>query len=239
MKFVFLLKKSTFSGASYSALVNSQEPFVAVINKTYSKLTYLKLEKHSPKNSVEESLYFGVPIDSEIKPFGKKSQDNLFSSVNYLPEAIFQPWKFSYENMTTIDFLKAAFFGIRLPKNQVETVSVNIKDGDIQGATSDKIYNIFKDPDIVNEQKSIEIVNATPVDGLGGRVGKVLKNVGANVISITSGKEERVSRIFSSYDSKTLKRISKLLNVVSLVTNTNQSSDIKIMIGLDFMDRAE
>ncbi len=239
VKFVFLLKKSTFSGSSYSVLVASEKPFIIVANKTYSKLTYAKLEKRNFKNSVEGGMYLGIPIDGEIKTSDKSLSPASFSDIGFLVRTITQPWQYSYSNMTLIDTLKLIFSSITTPKNQIETLSINVKNGDLEGISPEKIYDIFKDPNIINEQKSIEIINATPVDGLGGKVGKVLKNAGVNVISITSGKEERVSSIFSATDSKTLKRISQILNIAPVTTNVNQISDIKILIGLDFMDSVE
>ncbi len=232
-RFIFLLQKSTFNPISYSVFINSDNPRIIVLNNDLKQMWVVKVPNIS-SSRIRESIVLGVPIDGRVK--NENITSNNFSSIPIILDQIFAPWKYAYEDMTVLDGMRMAASSYSLSKKDISSSEIKVsKDGDLVGITQDQLYTIFKDPKIIDEQKSIEIVNATAVTGLAGSVGRVIKNVGGNVVSITSGDKRPRTTVTGQVKSETLTRIARLLGAQEIVDeNLSSLADIQVIVGSDF-----
>lgn len=233
IRFIFLYKNSTFTSSSYSVLVAGDNSFIISYDKNLNRLGVVSVPLKST-NVIKESVVLGVPIDAQVKT--ASIAKTSFPTFGQIVDQIVAPWKYAYKGMTMLDGVKLTYRSLSVPKKDIAHATIRVsKDGEIGGASQDELYAIFKDSDIVNEQESIEIINTTTVTGLAGMVGRVLKNIGGNVVSIQSGDEETTSHIYASKDSETLTRIARILGIAPTIRDNNSSiADIQIVLGKDF-----
>lgn len=240
-RFFILVSKSTFSTSSYAMLIVSQNPFIVALDNASPKLNFISVPKRIQNNRIRESLSLGVPIDGEIKmPAQNVSKDSFPDSMFFI-SLIFRPWQYSYQDMTIIDAVRLTFSSLSISQKNASSYTIKLsKTGDIEGVTATQLYDIFKDPNIINEQVSIEIVNATSVQGLAGSAAQVLKNIGCNVVSITSADEKDVSGIIANSPSVTLTRVSNILGIRPQIDPLYHGiTDMKIVLGQDFGDKVK
>ncbi len=91
----------------------------------------------------------------------------------------------------------------------------------------------FYDHTLFQEGQTIAIVNATDISGLGNIVAKMLSNMGANVISITStvAHQKKSTLFYFGNVSYTAHRLSKVLAIPAIQTKEAGVADITIVIG--------
>lgn len=233
LRFIFIYQSSTYSTSSFSVLVNAKKPFIVSYDKNQKKLTFLSLEKIN-NTKLKESILLGVPIDGEIK--SESMSPEKYLSIGTIASQLFAPWNYRYSDMTILDSVKLALFASSIPSKDVSHLSLFVNsEGERAGVTNEQIYNTFKDSDLLDEQNSIEIINGTDITGLAGMVGEVLKNAGANIVSIRSSENVVNSTITASKNSKSMERVTHLLGVpASVDENFVGVSDIRIVLGSDF-----
>lgn len=232
----FLYKNSTFTTSSYSILFHGKKPFIIAINRDIPQVSIVVLSQVVGSGRVGQSLELGMPIDGVVTADSFLSSDKFLSLSEFF-HMLFQPWNYKYADMTIMDILKTTFLSWSIPEKNKMAYTVHVsKDNDLSGITSSQLYDIFKDQEIINEQLGIEIINDTSTDGLGGKAGGVLKEIGGNVISITSGNEKEQSSILTAKSTITAKRISHILGIpLTQDENFIGAADIKIILGKDFL----
>lgn len=232
IRFVVLIRNSTFNASSFSVLINTQNPFALVLNKESKTLAIIYLKPQ--KNSFKTELYYSIPIDGVTKDKGSITPDD-FLSVKTLIFSFLRPGMFSYEKMNSIDVFKFINASLGVPQEQRKTYSLQIsKTDEISGMSSSEMFDVLKDTAMVNEAISIEVVNATSVDGLGGRVAQLINNSGGNVVSVTSDDNTSGSLISSQNTSQTVARLSHLLQIPIILKPAASTADIVVILGEDF-----
>lgn len=132
-------------------------------------------------------------------------------------------------NLTIVDMLRLYLFS-----RSIDSKDVTIENISKAVHPSDKAESsLFLDQKIVLEDKRIEVVNATGVYGVGGSVAKLLTNLGANVVFVsTSDKNEKESAIyFHGEKGYTVKRLERVLGFKPLKRAGESISDITVRIG--------
>lgn len=235
-RFIFTIKDSTFVTPSYSLLVASKSPFIVVVNTDSKKLSLVDIEfKSSAK--IANSLLYKIPLDGRITTKDMSLSSVDFPKMSMLFKIVLRPWEYGYDGVTSLDVIKLLQFSLSIPKKDIERVQMSIdSDEGVEGVTQDTLYDIFKDPVIINEQKSIEVVNATSTEGLAGSVAQLIKNTGGNVVSVASATDAKRSKLVASQKSQTLLRLSHILGIEPVVDeNFSSISDIQIILGEDFI----
>ncbi len=94
----------------------------------------------------------------------------------------------------------------------------------------------FLDATFISENQSIQIMNASNVQGAGNRLAQLLTVMGANVVAVqTAVQTVPNTRISTSENtSYTVRKMSRLLGVPVQVSQTNAIADIVITLGLDW-----
>jgi hypothetical protein len=100
-------------------------------------------------------------------------------------------------------------------------------------------HEFFTDETIVNENKSIQVINGTGVSGFGSKFSRMLTNSGATVISVTTARKE-VSKTTITYfgeSSYTVEKIEKILKEKAKLLQKKGISDIIITLGKDKVEK--
>lgn len=236
----FSIKSSTFTTSSYSVLIKNESPFLIVLDTDNKKLSILEL-KNVSSSKTGDSLSYKVPIDGVLSVKDTGLSAASFPKISFLLKTLFRPWEYTYEGMTSWDAVRVTQAALSIPKKETERYTVSLsKDGEIEGITQESLYDIFKDTLIINDQISVEVVNATSTEGLAGSVGQVIKNTGGNVVSVASAKNLKRSRLIGSEKSKTLVRLSHILGIpYTIDENFSSISDIQVVLGEDFAGRVQ
>lgn len=134
-------------------------------------------------------------------------------------------------NLTIVDILRLYLFS-----RSIDSKDVTIENISKAVHTSDKAAgSLFLDQEIVLEDKRIEVANATGVYGVGNNVAKLLTNLGANIVFVsTADKNEKESAIyFHGEKGYTVKRLERVLGLKTLKREGESISDITVRIGQD------
>ena len=134
-------------------------------------------------------------------------------------------------NLTVIDIARLYFLSKSISSGNVTSESVSASDS----ASDRELARLFLDGDIVDEDKRVEVVNATGAYGVGNNVAKLLANLGANVVFVsTADKDEKESAIyFRGKEGYTVKRLKRILGFKTLLQEEESISDITVRIGQD------
>lgn len=121
-------------------------------------------------------------------------------------------------NLTLLDIIRLTMFSYKTP---VESVSANLT------------KSFFIDETISAENISVQIINASGVSGMGKRLENILSNLGYNVVSITTSREEAKSSKIKYFDKKTYasEKLQKILEFPLEKTDKEGIADIVIIIG--------
>lgn len=227
-KGIDVIRRSNFDGKNAYAFSVDQKDGVSVIHiSPYdSTAAFVRiLPNEINKDNLSEEL--AVPISSYIK-----SEDYLGNN----PKDIILKVLFSYgrtdTDLTIIDLVRLSML---VPSNLKKT-TINI---DWDGKTIDStIKNFFRDPRIEEEKVSIEIVNSTGEQGIATRMGRLITNMGGNVVLLkNSEKNEKHSSVsYFGEDGYTVKKISKYFDIEKRKNLEKGISDIVITIGEDLID---
>ncbi len=235
------VKNSTFSTPSYAVLVASDPSFLISVDTASKKLSIIEVGSRFSNNRLQKSMLLKTPLDGKMyKKNGTISVDE-YPSVKFLWYMIMRPWEYGFEGMTPFDAFKLTQYALGIQEKDIVRLKISEStDGVIEGIDSQELYDIFKDPIIINEQQSIEVINGTGQEGLAGQVSLLLKNSGGNVVSVGSSKSVEKTTLITTSKSHTVERISHILGVNSTIDEQFASiSDIKVILGQDFVKKLQ
>lgn len=222
IKGIVLVSKSRFDG---------EHRFTIAIEKAYKKpnkeITIISLEPLSRSVSfvvfpdgarTPVGRYLEIPIDGKLRiPEGFDS--NLAKLIATEADisgkdiaGFLFPLLLSYKDvqtdLTVMDIFRVAWYAKSITKNNV---NLAVLGPTLSENSIDKISSVlFADREIVQENISIQVVNATDVSGLGNRLARFITNMGGTVVSVTSGSvpEEKSMILIRGKRSYTLERLS-------------------------------
>jgi hypothetical protein len=232
VRIVFLIKDSRFDG------VNKYT--IAIINKntkTYL-LSFDPVDKNineivlvSGKNRSIPGKTLGVLVDATVilKSDAFLTKDRSDDIVYYL---LLHSGNIK-NNITFIDLLRLNIFAKTISRTgyNYKIISLPKDQNTLDSITS----GMFSDAVIIDEAKSIEIVNGTGVDGLGKRLERIIKNAGGNIVAVTNTPTlQKYSKIYYYQNtSYTQSKLQRILNYESEKMQNREIADIKIVIGTD------
>jgi hypothetical protein len=133
------------------------------------------------------------------------------------------------------------FFLLSFPSRRVDEITLPLNN---KNDSSERIISgLLQDHQMVKENRTIALVNATAVSGVGRLFEKILFQKGANVVSVTTGREvKEKSAIITREESYTALRIARLFpssdRILSVTPHFNdgQIADIIVVLGKDVLD---
>lgn len=178
----------------------------------------------------EVGRFLEIPIDGFIS-FPSLNLNQKINST--LMSAILNCNKIK-TNLTIIDFLKLMWLAKSIPESSVDIIQV----GNAAGEPDKIIGRLVTDDFIEKDNQTIQIINATSVNGLGSRLAKLISNMGGNVIFVMTENNQRKKSSITYIDKKTytIEKLQKVLGYEVVKEPNNALSDITIIIGEDKLD---
>lgn len=172
----------------------------------------------------------GVVVDGYII-----ANNNLLvnGSMSDLWREVLFEWVKLKKNVTIYDALRFWYYSGRVAYGSYQKKVIDLDKKNVY--FDNLISRFFIDNEIVAENVSVQIVNAAGKSGLGGRLERLLSNMGINVVSVRTALDDvEVSNIKYFHDgSYTFKRINRILGYKLERLKREDIADIIIILGKD------
>lgn len=228
IKLVFLFMESKFDGSHKFNVVLIGDSNIEIVSLTPKLRSISILNIPQRRNNLNQLLK--IPIDGTIVS-KEKVDSNKIISIFIKSAMPFGGYKVN--NLTFIDLVRLAFFARTVTQN-------SISERDFTEDLTDKQKNTlvsltFNDPTIYEENQSIQIINATSVNGLGSKLANLITNIGGNPILVSSSDEviQKSKLLYSGDKTYTVERISSYLNISMEKADKKGIADVIIIIGND------
>lgn len=235
VKLLFLISESKFDGVHpviVEIVSKKNKATILAFSPDRESISVLEISSDKAPNSLGKLL--AIPIDGSIRFKNDQAEEAYFSSssVRSSIKELFFHFRDLDTNITVIDVLRLFMYSQAVSLGNITTKNTSLP----QDQTAiDKISSaFFVDSFITSEKLSIEVINGTDMPGLANRLGRLLGNIGGNVITVgSSQKAIKISQI-SCFDEKkyTCKRLSKVLGF-PIARGEFGISDVIIRIGED------
>lgn len=207
-KIVVNVSTSRFTSNTFNFAVVGQQTYIVHLDTSDNSLTYVTVNGNPTApidlSPLSYSVYFGVPIhgiifDTQHKPL--QNIDTRFFSLSHILNIISNP-EYKKIGLNTTDIIKIYLAQKSVPYENKQFNSINYRDFVPQNF--DRIdavfFSLFKNTDVINKKISVQIINATDVNGLGNRVSRVFSNWGYDVVSVISDSDYTSSEIILRTD---------------------------------------
>lgn len=216
------------------SIANNQKTQVISFLPSEKKIWVLKIDGDLQNNSQSDlNRFLEVPMDARVEG----SVLNLDNEIPALMSGVLTGFRNLKTDLTIIDAFRLFLFSKTVPKDFIGTKDISTS---LQSLEVDKtISSLFADAELARDGKTIEIVNAADVPNLGGRLARLITNMGGNVVLITTdntiGKESAI--FYTGKKSYTVDRLSKILGFKDVESQNIGIADIKIVIGTDALPK--
>lgn len=210
---------------------------------------------------LEETLsdLFGLPIDGFLNFSGKYYQKQTTAIVEDLrkdPLSLISMLPYLKTDLTLFELLrlKMGLSSVRFDKIN----HINLREGEafIKNKLADgteildpdtiKLDSMLSrettDPQIQLEHKTIAIFNSTDYPGLAQKAGRLITNIGGDVIITSNGKNKHKFTGIFGEKSKTLDRLKQIFNVRDTIEATDEDlvssrAQINLFLGDDYFEQ--
>lgn len=229
-KLVFVIKDSRFDGAHKFTLAffEKEETDVVSFSPQNKSISILKIDAKVKQG--ELGKFLEIPIDGEVKTDASAiNEKNVSSSLLHL--------EFSLGNLsgkvTSIDILRLYLFARSVSSNSIVIREFTSDLTDDQKSTILSLS--FTDPQIYQDNQSIEIINATDAFGLGNRLADVITNIGGNVVLVETSEDNKDTSQITYYKDKsyTANYLSNYLGFKLIKSDKRGVADVIILLGKD------
>lgn len=224
----FILRQSRFDGSNVSIAVIHNKKVVSVMGiDTKQKL--VSILDVSKANAILDDLpaKLGIIAESKIE-----ANENLLGNTaeKIIAKSIYNSRDIK-SDLTIIDKVR-----LILLSKSFSSRNFHLDRPEDTAATDKKITSIFTDNNIISENLSIQIINATEIPGLGQKLERVITNRGGNVVAVSSSRnKEHKSRIqYFGEQSYTIKKLKRILGYPVEKQKDKTIGDIAIIIGEDY-----
>lgn len=226
-KTFILIKNSSFKHETYNLLLLDKNAYLVHIDSTNKILIRSKLadspKKFLNKSRVEQSAALGVLVDAAIvgENSGFQVSSSDFMDTGTGANLIFSKGKFRFNNINEFDILKIFLLSKLIPAdNRYEKES---------------IVSDLADRKILNEKKSVEIINTTGVNGLGNQMAVALRAVGYNVVELETGEAQKPKIVAADDNSDSIQRLKDALRIPFEKTHEQTIADITLVLGSEIL----
>ncbi len=241
IKGVGVVQASLFDGQHrFTILLKSEkEPQNVLLSFSPNDMTasVLRIYEKQVLSPQELGVFFGIPIDAVVS-FG-----NNYSLQENDISTLFQYIVFRQDNvktnMTFLDAVRLWMFVDKIPAHKFyekkyifSSNSINDQDA---GELDTLVLSLFADSAVIEEKKSVHIINSSGVSGLGNRIARIVTNMGGNVVAVSTGDSVLpVSEIiYSDQKSYTLEKLQRIFRSKAVNTQKQVISDIVVIVGKD------
>lgn len=229
-KVFWIVKESQYDGSNKFnlAVYDSRGTGVISFSPKEKSISILRLDKkyNNPATDLQ------IPIDGYKTVISKEfNYSNISSS---LFTSVFSAQ--SRKGMTFLDLFRLALFSRTVSSNSIYERKLLKQHS--QTEKSAILSLTFKDPSILTEGKSIEVVNATEIAGLGSRLASLVTNMGGNVVLVSTSEDKKNSKIiYFEKDGYTVKKFADYLGYPTEKGKSRGLADVIIIIGQDSLNK--
>ena len=227
-KLIIIISNGQFDSSRRFTLsiTNNKNIEIMSLSPSLNNITIFKF--NDTLSSSQAGRLLEIPIDGNIE----SKSINLNQSANSLFMNAVINYNKLKTKLTIVDILKLLILTKTIPESAVDTVTV----GDQGGLVKDNIVgNSVNDDLIEKDNQTVQIINRTNVSGLGGRLAKMIANMGGNVILVMS-EDNSIKKSAITYldkETHTVDRLQKILGYEVIREPSNAMADITIIIGED------
>lgn len=230
---------SNFSDNSFNLLIIADN-YIGVIGldegekKIYSAIVTEELEEVRRRNTMIQSINFGIPVHAYIEfPEGVEASPptkSFFSFTNI--QTIISRLDVKKEGISLFDWVKIYRLVESSPEETVIRTYASIND--LAKLLPNEDENFFRNSDIANRKTSLQVINATNINGLGNRVGNMFSRFGFNVVAVNTSGADKSEIYYTNEDyKKDAEILSKSFKFPVVLSSEYQVADVTIVIGED------
>jgi LytR cell envelope-related transcriptional attenuator len=238
VKAVLIFEQSKFDGSHDFTLAvteqnkvkeiiafHPQVPGISTLVIEDTNIPYVALAK---SYGITPNGYIQVQNNSDV---GEDSTAFMWSTVIHS-----ENWQ---SNLTVFDKIRLMLLSKSVTTNNKTTEEISLVNQTPQ--TDTVITSTLTDQEIADENISVQVINATNITGFGQRLGKVLTNLGANVIDVSTAQDmqKKTTIQYFGNDSYTVDRLEKLLGVTATKITTQPIANIVVTLGTDKSNTTE
>jgi hypothetical protein len=197
------------------------------INSSQKTFSHLKVRGGSNLQDTKKEV--GLLSDTDInlaKPFSINSLSDYFMDAAWHKNNV-------KSSLNIFDLYRLSFATKHITSQSISSQELHIPfDENLSGTM---LEQLFLDESLDQENKTVSIVNAAGVPGLGTRLERTLSHIGINIISVKNADDiKSTSSIeYTGEKSYTLDRLEDLLSLPPSQSSSQSISDIIIIIGKD------
>lgn len=232
IKLIFVVQASKYDGRHHFTVAVTKDQKVKEVisfSPQVPSLAILKVQDQNvPYNSLAEN--HGIATDAQLEvqdvmPTGQDVTSTMWNAVRNYPSI--------KTDATIIDFIRLSVLSREILANNKVIRDIKLNDKNPENITL--IARALNDPTISSENVSIQIINASNISGNGQRLSRVLTNMGANVVEVsTSHTPQQKSQIqYYGEKSYTNEQIEKFLGFPVSELQRQPIADIVIILGED------
>lgn len=226
VRFLSTVKNSKFDGKHRLTLLVKQSDKVAeILSFEPQAKSITRVVINSPAKLPNIGKHFGIVID------GVQDDPSYEPTDNDLKGRLFRySTKITGNGLTNYDYLRLYFFANSLQSNDIQEKRYTSLPETDQLVD---LTELFYDATLRDEKIPIEIINASGVTGRGTALERVMSNLGANVVQVTTAPKDEVHSSIQYIDGElhTTKRIINILGFPAKKSVGDELSDIIIVIG--------
>jgi len=144
---------------------------------------------------------------------------------------------FSYKDIKTnlnfVDIFRLFLASRTIPSNSVLTSHIS---SSFPSVKVDKIVaELFSDDEIERENQTVEIINTTSVTGLGGRLARLITNMGGKVVQVSTENNLQKNSyvLYNGRKTYTVEKLNKVLGFKTTQIEKQSIADIRVVLGED------
>jgi len=232
IKLFIIFLQSKFDGNHHFTLVITKQQKVTEIVAFSPQIPALEVLHINDQNIAYSSLgsEYGISPDAQLElgnsvDLNKDVGVTLWSAITHYPAI--------KTDTTLIDLLRLTYLSKGIVSSNVVIRDIALKENNSDNNTL--IARALNDPTLSSENVSIQIINASDISGIGQRLGRVLTNMGANVVEVSTSHDIQAKSQISYFGDKsyTLDEIKAMTGYPVNVLTRQAIANIVIILGED------
>lgn len=228
-----IVGRSRFDGENRFTIkvIHNKDLEIVSFSPIGKTISVLKIEGDG--KNLDINRFLEIAVDAEV--------ESSLNIKDYKVPDLMAKFILSYKdlktNLTIVDFVRLYLFSKFLPANYIYNKTISAS---LDSASADKIINpLFSDEIVEKENSTVKIVNGTEENGIGNRLGRLVSNIGGNVVIIANSDSTVNSSTISYFDKKTytLQKLTKILGFKLNKLDKKAIADIVIVIGKDSLGK--
>lgn len=232
LKLIFVIQSSKFDGNHHFTVVVTKDQRVNEIISFSPQVPSLAVLRVKDENVPYSSLGVNHGISSDVQLEVDKAavlhQDVATTMWNAVTN-----YNAIKTDATIVDLVRLTLLSREIISNNRVIRDITLNDD--KAANNTLIARALNDPSISSESISIKIINASTVSGNAQRLGRVLTNMGANVVEVSTSRSvlDKSKIQYFGERSYTNEKIEQYLGYPVTKLDKQEIADIVIILGED------